>query len=123
MYGKTWTRCNWRLSSGVHLMRPSGFSNNLYRLTQNVGGSAFSPDGTILASGDTGGNLVLSDAATGKELRHLHDPDFEHYQAFFLRTENLLATIGISRRPVRGNASAYAMHFWDPSTGKKAAFI
>jgi hypothetical protein len=30
---------------------------------------AFSPDGTILAAGDTGGYLVFWEAATGKELR------------------------------------------------------
>jgi WD40 repeat protein len=64
--------------------------------------------------------VCLWDAATGKELRHLHDPDFEPYQVFFLKKENLLGTIGISRKPVDGKTFAHAMQFWDPATGRKA---
>jgi RNA polymerase sigma factor (sigma-70 family) len=64
--------------------------------------------------------LCLWETATGKELRHIDDPDFENFQAFFLKTENLLATFGISRKTVEGKAYAYAMQFWDPATGKKA---
>src|SRR5262249_24416177 len=63
--------------------------------------------------------VCLWDAATGKELRHLDDPDFMHFSAFFLKTENLLGTLGVSRKPVQGETYAYAMHFWDPATGKK----
>lgn len=71
-----------------------------------------------------GRTVCLWDAATGKELRHLDDPDFENYQVFFLKRENLLGTMGISRKPVQGDAHAYAMQLWDPKTGKKtAAFI
>jgi RNA polymerase sigma factor (sigma-70 family) len=63
--------------------------------------------------------VCLWDAATGKELRHLDDPDFEPYRAFFLKSENLLGTLGVSRKPVEGQTYAYAVHFWDPATGKK----
>jgi WD40 repeat protein len=65
--------------------------------------------------------ICLWDAATGKELRHCDDPDFEYYQAFFLKRENLMGTLGISRKPVQGDKHAYAVHFWDPATGKKMA--
>jgi RNA polymerase sigma factor (sigma-70 family) len=63
--------------------------------------------------------VCLWDAATGKELRHFDDPDFEPYQAFFLKSENLLGTLGVSRKPVQGETYAYAVHFWDPATGKQ----
>jgi RNA polymerase sigma factor (sigma-70 family) len=65
--------------------------------------------------------ICLWDAATGKDLRHFDDPDFEYYQAFFLKRENLMGTLGISRKPVQGDKHAYAVHFWDPTTGKKMA--
>jgi RNA polymerase sigma factor (sigma-70 family) len=68
------------------------------------------------------GRLVcLWDTATGRELRRLRDTEFEHYDAVFLRTENLLATFGNSRKPVRPGTSTYAVHFWDPTTGKRVA--
>lgn len=63
--------------------------------------------------------VCLWDAATGKELRHLQDPVFDYYHAFFLKREPLLVTIGVSRKPIRGDTYAYAMHFWDPVTWKK----
>jgi WD40 repeat protein len=66
------------------------------------------------------GVVSLWDAVTGKEVRQVADPDFEHYEAFFLKRKGLLGTIGISRKPVKGDAHAHAMQFWDPRTGKKA---
>jgi WD40 repeat protein len=65
--------------------------------------------------------VCLWDADTGKEIRHIDDADFEYYRAFFLKSENLLVTLGVSRKPVEGKTFAYAMHFWDPATGKKAS--
>jgi WD40 repeat protein len=65
--------------------------------------------------------VCLWDADTGKELRQLYDPDFEHFHAFFLKSENLVGTIGVSRKPAQRDTHTYAMHFWDPATGKKAA--
>jgi RNA polymerase sigma factor (sigma-70 family) len=65
--------------------------------------------------------VCLWDAATGKELGHIDDLDFENYQVFFLKTEDLLGTLGISRKPVEGKTHAYAIQFWDPATGKKKA--
>ncbi len=41
-----------------------------------------------------GSFVCIWDAATGKELRHFADPDFEPYQAFFLKKENLLGVFG-----------------------------
>jgi WD40 repeat protein len=77
---------------------------------------------TVSKYADGQGRLVcLWDAATGKKLRHLHDPDFEHYEVFFLKRDNLLATVGWSLRPVKGQTHAYAIHFWDPATGKKTS--
>lgn len=64
--------------------------------------------------------VCLWDAATGKELRHFDDPDFEPFQVFFLKSENLLGTWSAARGPVKGE-NAYAMQLWDPATGKKAA--
>lgn len=66
------------------------------------------------------GRLVcLWDTATGKEIRHFHDPDFEHYQAVFLKSADLLATVGMSRKPIQDKTHAYALNFWDLKTGKK----
>ncbi|HEY7329125.1 MAG TPA: WD40 repeat domain-containing protein [Gemmataceae bacterium] len=68
-----------------------------------------------------GSTVCLWDAVTGKELRHLDDPDFEPYEVFFLKRENLLGTLGISRKPVQGQTYSHAMQLWDPKTGNEAA--
>lgn len=68
-----------------------------------------------------GRTVCLWDVATGKEIRHLDDPDFEPYQAIFLKRENLLGTLGVSRKPVQGDTYAYAIQFWDLKTGQKAS--
>jgi WD40 repeat protein len=65
--------------------------------------------------------VCLWDAATGKELRHLDDPDFEPYQVFFLKSDNLLGVFGASRQAAPDGSFAYSMQLWDPATGKKAA--
>jgi RNA polymerase sigma factor (sigma-70 family) len=67
------------------------------------------------------GMVCLWDAVTGKEVHRLHDPDFVYHEAFFLHGEKLLGTMGVSRKPVQGGKDAHVLHFWDPSTGKKAA--
>jgi WD40 repeat protein len=65
--------------------------------------------------------VCLWDAATGKELHHLDDPDFEPYETFFLKSENLLGAFGVTRKPGRAGDSVYSMRFWNPATGKKTA--
>ena len=67
-----------------------------------------------------GGVVSLWDASTGKEVRCIHDPDFQPYAVFFLRGENLLGTLGISRTAVQGKADVHAMRFWGPLTGQKS---
>jgi WD40 repeat protein len=63
--------------------------------------------------------VCLWDAATGKELRHLDNSDFEPYQAFFLKNDSLLGAFGVSHKPGRAGDSVYSMRFWNPATGKK----
>jgi WD40 repeat protein len=90
------------------------------------GSPALAPDHTIFATVSRqtpyrqGRTVCLWDATTGKELQHIDDPNYENYQVFFLKHENLLGTLGISRKSVRGGKLAYAVQFWDPKTGKKA---
>jgi WD40 repeat protein len=75
---------------------------------------------TISNFGPKGRVVCLWDVMTGKELLQIHDPDFEYYHVFFLKSEALLGTIGYSRKPTSGQTHSYVLHFWDPKTGKKA---
>jgi WD40 repeat protein len=64
--------------------------------------------------------VCLWDAATGKELHHLDNSDFEPYEAFFLKTDNLLGVFGVTRKPGRAGDAVYSLRYWNPATGKRA---
>jgi WD40 repeat protein len=63
--------------------------------------------------------VCVWDAVTGQEIRPLIDPDYEHFQAVFLKSEDRLATIGHLRKPAPGNPRNYVFQLWDLKTGKK----
>ena len=64
--------------------------------------------------------VCLWNAATGKELWHIDDPDVEYFRVFFLKSDNLVGTIGCPRKPVPGQKNGYVVRYWDAATGKKA---
>jgi RNA polymerase sigma factor (sigma-70 family) len=76
---------------------------------------------TVSSQAPLGRVVCLWDAKTGKELRQIYDPDFDYYHVFFLHSQDLLGTVGVSRKPVEGQTHAYVLHFWDPRTGKKTS--
>ena len=75
---------------------------------------------TVSNFGGQGRMICLWDANTGKQLRQIRDADFDYFDAFFLKKTGLLGTIGFSHTAVEGEGNTYALHFWDPKTGKKA---
>ncbi len=67
----------------------------------------------------TGQVVCLWDAVTGKEMRHFDAADFEPYEVFFLKTENLLGAFGVSRKPGREGEDVYSIRYWNVASGKK----
>src|SRR5439155_1498521 len=76
---------------------------------------AFAPDGKLLASISRDRTLRLWDAATGRQIRQLSEPDCEYYAlAFSPDSRTLAAATG---DPLRGGHTA--VRLWDVTTGKE----
>jgi WD40 repeat protein len=68
-----------------------------------------------------GGRVVcLWDAASGKELWHIEDPEVEYFRVFFLNSANLVGTIGSLRNPVPWRKNGFVVRYWDAVDGKRA---
>jgi WD40 repeat protein len=77
---------------------------------QTVEAVAFSPDGTLVASGDSNGVIVVSDVATRKQVRSFSVDEPVRCLAFF-RSNKLLAT----------NGKKAAVSVWEIATGSEVA--
>jgi RNA polymerase sigma factor (sigma-70 family) len=90
------------------------------------GPPVLAPDHRLFATVSTrtphgpGRVICLWDAATGRELRSISDPDVEYFKVFFLKSAPLLGAIGSPRHPRSTTGPDYVIHYWDPATGQKA---
>ena len=64
--------------------------------------------------------VCMWDSATGKELWHIEDAEIEYFQVFFLKSANLLGTIGSIRNQVPGRKYCFVVRYWDIGNGKRA---
>ena len=95
----------WDLSTGAPKMLLNTHSDQVYTL-------AFSPDGQLLAVGDSAGSVhIWSDIARGKEL-HVLPGDLEEIHSLVFSPDGNLLAVG-------GND--WVIHVWDPRNGTLVA--
>jgi WD40 repeat protein len=64
--------------------------------------------------------VCLWDAASGKELWHIEDPEVEYFRVFFLKSANLVGTIGSLRTPIPWRKNGFVVRYWYAVDGKRA---
>ncbi len=106
----------WDVTTGQEIRR---LSENGGVHKAPIAGIAFSPDGSLIASSDINGLIVVWDAATAKEIRRFEVPgDWVNDVDFALGGHALVAGVGKPSFGGSGSLSTYDMMMWDLDSGK-----